>query len=110
MKRSSGNGAAAVEAKGFAVSRAATEGTDGRTNGPANDRLVARVQRRMLAGDLGGPEVASSLERAQLRARAERLREGGEVFTHVRLSEFVAGGAATGKIGRVRAGCVVTDA
>lgn len=110
MTGSKNNGAAAVEAKGYAVSRAATERRDGRTEVSFSDRLVVKVHRRLTAEDLGGPEVASSLERAQLMARVEQLRDAGGEFAHVGLSRYVAGGAATATIGRVRVGCVVKDA
>lgn len=75
------------------------------------DRLVAMVQRRWLSLEgLDEPSVVTPRERTLLNRRVDRLRAMGDSFAPVRLSGYVAGGAATGRFGRVRDGCVVRDA
>lgn len=71
------------------------------------DRLVRRVQRRLLSvnrsTDIGSPDVTA------LEDRVRRLRATGDRFDHVALSAHVVARSATGVLNRVGGECVATE-
>lgn len=103
--------AAAVEAKGVASPQGAA-GNGWKLPFMANraDRLVRRIQRQLSSvGSDGRSARPDPRDIAELGARVERLHAMDSRFIHVRLSEHIAGGAATEIAGRVRGAYVATE-
>jgi hypothetical protein len=70
------------------------------------DRLVGRLQRQLSSSERSGrPAHPDPRDIAELEARVERLHATDGRFTHVRLSEYAAGGAATEVAGCIRGVC-----
>jgi hypothetical protein len=73
------------------------------------DRLVERVQRRLLAEGRSGEAIGpSSADRTALAARVRRLRSEGHRFAHVRLSRHVLASAGADECACIGGGLVAT--
>ena len=74
------------------------------------DRLVGRLQRQLSSTERnGGSAHPDPRDIAELEARVERLHATDGRFIHVRLSEYIAGGAAAEVAGCIGGACVATE-